>query len=242
MPAIFRFVLVLLVLTSCSKSGKETPIDLTELTIGHIHDGYEYGTFTAVHITRAYLDRIAAMDEEINAITYLHPEALSRAEELDQEFQRTGMLRPLHGIPIIVKDNINTVDLPTTAGSKALRDFIPDQDAPIIQKLKEAGAIILAKSNMAEWAFSPMGDTTGIYTASEKVWALPNLFTRVYTRLEVVWSPKPLRCRYIARYAGLTLRSIWYRVLGSRTCSNPYTQYQILCTGRLGVENGHLTK
>jgi Asp-tRNA(Asn)/Glu-tRNA(Gln) amidotransferase A subunit family amidase len=75
---------------------------------------------------------------------------------LDAEFRNTTVLRTLHGIPIIVKDNINTVGLPTTAGSFALEDFIPIENAFIIDKFVEAGAIVLAKSNMSEWAFSPM--------------------------------------------------------------------------------------
>ncbi|MDX1478873.1 MAG: amidase family protein, partial [Saprospiraceae bacterium] len=78
------------------------------------------------------------------------------AQALDKEYARTGVLRPLHGIPVIVKDNINTAGLPTTAGSLALKDYLPDGDAFIIQRLIEAGAIVLAKSNTAEWAFSPM--------------------------------------------------------------------------------------
>ncbi|MBE0676672.1 MAG: amidase, partial [Bacteroidales bacterium] len=95
-------------------------------------------------------------DTLLNSLTIINPEALSRARELDREFRKTGQLRRLHGIPIIVKDNINTKGLPTTAGSKALAGFIPEADAFIIGKLLDEGAIILAKSNMAEWAFSPM--------------------------------------------------------------------------------------
>jgi len=85
----------------------------------------------------------------------VNPRALETAEELDREFRKTGKLRPLHGIPVIVKDNYDTKDLPTTAGSLALKGSIPPDDAFQVRKLREAGAVILAKSNMAEWAFSP---------------------------------------------------------------------------------------
>ena len=73
---------------------------------------------------------------------------------MDEEYKNTGVLKPLHGIPLIVKDNINTKGLPTTGGALALQDFIPKEDAFIINKLVNAGAVIIAKSNMAEWAFS----------------------------------------------------------------------------------------
>lgn len=140
-------------------------IDLTELTIDEIHQAYVEGEYNAEMLTEAYLNRIAEFDGDINAITTINSEAISIARQLDNEYRKTGKMRPLHGIPIIVKDNINTQGLPTTAGALALRDFTPDEDAPIITKLVEAGAIIIAKSNMAEWAFSPMhteSSTNGI--------------------------------------------------------------------------------
>ncbi|NVK50139.1 MAG: amidase [Cyclobacteriaceae bacterium] len=140
----------------CQKAEEQTPIELEELTISEIHNAYKNGDFSAVQLTQAYLDRIASLDESINSITTINPGALTQAKELDREFEKSGKLRPLHGIPVIVKDNINTIGLPTTAGSLALKDFIPDENAPIISRLVKAGAIILAKSNMAEWAFSPM--------------------------------------------------------------------------------------
>lgn len=154
MNRILAFLMLALV-WACQKPQKG-PIPLEELTISQIHQAYQNGDFSAEELTQAYLDRIQAWDSLTNSISFIHPEALAQAKAMDEEFSKTGKLRPLHGIPMIVKDNINTIGLPTTAGSLALADFYPEADAFIIQKLKDAGAIILAKSNMAEWAFSPM--------------------------------------------------------------------------------------
>lgn len=154
MNRILAFLLLGLV-WACQKPERGT-IALEELTISQIHQAYQNGDFSAEELTQAYLDRIQAWDSLTNSISFIHPEALAQAKAMDEEFSKTGKLRPLHGIPLIVKDNINTLGLPTTAGALALADFYPETDAFIIQKLKDAGAIILAKSNMAEWAFSPM--------------------------------------------------------------------------------------
>jgi Asp-tRNA(Asn)/Glu-tRNA(Gln) amidotransferase A subunit family amidase len=104
-----------------------------------------------------YLKRIEEYDQPsgLNSIVIVNPNALKRADELDEEYRRTEKLRPLHGIPIIVKDNYDTHDLQTSGGSLALKGSIPPDDAFQVRRLREAGAIILAKSNMAEWAFSP---------------------------------------------------------------------------------------
>jgi amidase len=147
--------ILLISLLGCQTQKNES-IDLSELTIAEIHKAYQNGTFTSQQLVQAYLDRISTMDNDINAISMINPDALEIAKALDEEYQKTKVLRPLHGIPVIVKDNINTTGLPTTAGSLALKDFYPEEDAFLIKKLVAAGAIILAKSNMAEWAFSPM--------------------------------------------------------------------------------------
>jgi len=117
---------------------------------------YQEGRYNSQQLVSTYTARIEQYNSKVNAITIINPKALSIAKALDEEFNKTGILRPLHGIPIIVKDNFNTKDLPTTAGALALRDFIPDEDAFMVDKLVKAGVIIIAKSNMAEWAFSPM--------------------------------------------------------------------------------------
>lgn len=149
--------LLLAVLASCAIPSSDSPIDLSELTVADIHAAYAEGRYTAEDLVRAYLARIEALDQptDLNAIVLFNPSALDEARALDQEYRETGQLRLLHGIPMIVKDNYNTEGLQTTAGSAALRGFIPEADAYQVRKLKEAGAIILAKSNMAEWAFSP---------------------------------------------------------------------------------------
>ncbi len=148
--------LCLLLATACQSPKPASPFELSELTVTQIHAAYQKGEYSSENLVQAYLDRIYKLNDTINALTTINPEALAIARQLDEEFAKTGKLRPLHGIPIIVKDNINTKGLPTTTGALALADYIPVEDAFIIQKLVAAGAIILAKSNMAEWAFSPM--------------------------------------------------------------------------------------
>jgi len=130
---------------------------IEETTIASIHQAMQEGKITSRQLVQHYLKRIKKFDQstQLNAIVITNPRALERAEELDKEFQKTGILRPLHGIPIIVKDNYDTHDLQTTGGSIALKESLPPDDAYQIRKIREAGAIVLAKSNMAEWAFSP---------------------------------------------------------------------------------------
>lgn len=147
-------------------SNVATPINVEELTIAQIHTAYKKGTFTSQQLVAAYLERINQFDKQINSITTLNPQAMAIAKALDDEYKRTKVLRPLHGIPLIVKDNINTKGLATTAGALALKNFIPIEDAFIIDKLVKAGAIIIAKSNMAEWAFAPYHSISSTHGAT----------------------------------------------------------------------------
>ena len=134
------------------------PFEVVETTIDDIHRAFRAGSLTSEQLVNIYLDRIRTLDQptKLNSLILVNPEALATARALDAEFRKTGKLRPLHGIPVIVKDNFNTKGLQTTGGSVALRGFEPTEDAYQVRKLREAGAIILAKANMAEWAFTPM--------------------------------------------------------------------------------------
>jgi len=131
--------------------------EITEATIAEAHAAMRAGKLTCRQLVQGYLRRISALDQptRLNAIVLVNPNALAEADKLDQEFKRTGKMRPLHGIPVIVKDNYDTYDLQTTGGSLAMKGNVPPTDAFMVKKLREAGAIVLAKSNMAEWAFSP---------------------------------------------------------------------------------------
>ncbi len=137
-------------------NSKSDSFILEEATISEIHKAFENGTLTAEKLVNLYIERIQKYDQtsELNSIVLLNPNAIEIARSLDQEYRETGELRALHGIPIIVKDNYNTKGLQTTAGSAALKGFEPEKDAFQVKAIKEAGAIVLAKSNMAEWAFS----------------------------------------------------------------------------------------
>src|SRR4029453_3662645 len=117
----------------------------------------ESGQRTARSITELYLRRIDALDKrgpELRSIIETNPDALEIADRLDAERKSRGPRGPLHGIPVAIKDNIDTHDrMTTTAGSLALKGSIPPEDSFIAQKLREAGAVILAKANMSEWAY-----------------------------------------------------------------------------------------
>lgn len=138
-------------------AGNKTKFEVTETTIAETREAIRSGKMTCRQLVEAYIERIRKYDQStrLNAIIVINPEALADADELDREYARTHKLRPLHGIAVIVKDNYDTKGLQTTGGSLAMRGFVPVEDAFMVKRLREAGAIVLAKSNMAEWAFSP---------------------------------------------------------------------------------------
>jgi amidase len=166
--------LPLLTLPSCdpkeSTASKATPnsdvFDLEEATISSLQSMLSAGTHTSKSLVELYLQRIADIDRSgpaLNSVIELNPEALTIAERMDSE-RRNGKVRgPLHGIPILIKDNINTADkMMTTAGSLALEGNIAEKDAFIIAKLREAGGILLGKTNLSEWAnFRSTRSTSG---------------------------------------------------------------------------------
>ena len=130
-------------------------LELTAATIADINAAFDAGTLTSERLVDLYLARIAAYDKtgpKLNAVITLNPKARETARALDEERRRRGPRSPLHGIPVVLKDNIDTGDMPTTAGSYLLEGSIPPDDAFIVRKLREAGAIILAKVNMSEFA------------------------------------------------------------------------------------------
>ena len=129
---------------------------MAELTIPELQAGMQTGEMTARSITEMYLRRIAEIDQAgptLNAVIEVNPDALEIADALDAERRERGPRGPLHGIPILIKDNIDTADkMLTTAGSLALLGSIASHDATVARKLREAGAIILGKTNLSEWA------------------------------------------------------------------------------------------
>ncbi len=129
-------------------------VDITSMSITDLADALEKGYLTSELLVTLYLERIETYDNEFNAINTINENALEEARTLDEERENGHVRSLLHGIPIVVKTNIDVRNLPTTAGAKALSDNIPLEDALAIKKLKEAGAIILASTNMSEFAFS----------------------------------------------------------------------------------------
>ena len=157
-----------LLATAAPKTLPASPkeFELEELTITDLQTGMQSGRFTARSLVKKYLDRIDEIDKDgpkLNSVIEINPDAIAIAEALDRERKQKGARGPLHGIPILIKDNIDTADrMMTTAGSLALLGSRPAQDSYVARKLREAGAVILGKTNLSEWAnFRSSHSTSG---------------------------------------------------------------------------------
>jgi amidase len=180
LSSIKRTLIYGLALALTAQAVGAATLNLETASIADIQAAYRSGKLTAVKLTQAYLARIAAFDKNgpaINAVITLNPNALAEAKALDAERKASKVRGPLHGIPIVLKDNYDTFDLPTTAGSQMLEGSIPPKDAFVVKKLRDAGAIILAKVNLSEFAGS--GGSVSGATDPEvlKKGAVPNGFS-----------------------------------------------------------------
>lgn len=140
--------------TSIAKTPKDFKFE--EYTIAQVQEGYKKGDFTVREVVQSYLDRIEAMDDngpQLNAVIQVNPDALKIADQLDKELKEGKSRGAMHGIPVLLKDNVDTHDqMQTTAGSRVLQNSKPLKDSFITQKLRESGAVIIGKANLSEWA------------------------------------------------------------------------------------------
>ncbi len=151
-------VVLTLALVTLPSAQSSAPFVVEEATIAGIHAAMTAGQLTCHSLVGQYLRRIEAYDKNgpaINAIVVVNGEAEKLAAELDRRFAQGGFVGPLHCVPMIVKDNFETIGLQSANGSLALSGFISNRDAFQVRRIKDAGAVVLAKSNMAEWAFTP---------------------------------------------------------------------------------------
>jgi amidase len=152
-------------LAAAQLSAQPPSFRFEETTIAQIQSAFRDGSLTCRSLVERYLARIEAHDKKgaaLNAIVMTNPDALKTADVLDQRFRQSGPVGPMHCVPVLVKDNYETVDMPTTAGSLSLKGMMTGADAFIVKRLRDAGAVMIAKSNMAEFAFSPVETVNSI--------------------------------------------------------------------------------
>jgi amidase len=157
-------VLATCIATLSAPLSAEERFEITETTIAETQQAIREHRVSCHQIVDGYLGRIRAYDQSthLNSLVVLNPDALAEADKFDAEFKLSQTIRGLQCIAVIVKDNYDTKDLQTTGGSLAMKGFVPSTDAFMVRRLRDAGAIILAKSNMAEWAFSPYETVSSI--------------------------------------------------------------------------------
>ncbi len=152
-----RLLLIITLCASCAPTPQQrvttdAGFDVIELTIEQARQAIKTGAIICEQLTKKYLERIEAFDQpaQVNSIIYINSNAIQRSRQLDQKFTETGRMQKLHCIPVILKDNFDTADMPTAAGSIALKGSYPPDDAFMVKRLREEDAIIIAKSNMGE--------------------------------------------------------------------------------------------
>ncbi len=180
--AMFIALLLVLILGLCASCAPtpqqgvsiESNFDVIELTIEQAQRAIKTHAITCEQLTERYLKRIEAYDQpaQVNSIIYINPNAIQRSRQLDRKYAETGRMQRLHCISVILKDNFDTADMPTEAGSIALKGSYPPDDAFLVKRMREADAIIIAKSNMGEWAFSPYETISSTHGQTRNVYDL----------------------------------------------------------------------
>src|SRR5688572_28685221 len=170
-PAMIRSlpssVLIAACAAACTNSAprNDAPFSVVEATIPDMQKAMREGRTSSRQMVEQYLQRIALYEEKLNAVMAVNPKALEEADRLDQEHKAGKVRGPLHGIPIALKDNIHTIDIPTTGGAIAFEGLIPPYEATLTKNLREAGAIILAKTVLTELANFIAAGMPGNYSA-----------------------------------------------------------------------------
>lgn len=147
-------------------------LDVVELTVAELHDALLSGQTTCRLVVEAHLERIEVYEDTLNALTVVNGGAYARADSLDARIRGGDDLGPLFCVPMLVKDNFDTQDLVTTGGSAALASSVPPDDAFMVERIRAADAIVLAKTNMAEWAFSPRQTVSSSFDTTRNAYAL----------------------------------------------------------------------
>ncbi len=164
-PASLALATTLLVLATASLEAQNTariagtgPVDVVEMTAEELQQGYAEGRYGVEEVTRAFLDRIARWERRYNAFISMNPDALAEARALDVELAGSGPRGPLHGVPVVLKDNLDMAGLVTTAGFEGFQaaaggvDMVPDDDAAVVERLRGAGVVVLGKTNLPDFA------------------------------------------------------------------------------------------
>jgi amidase len=170
----YGVALLICMLVGCAGGDGPPPFSFVEATIADVHAALERGDMTCERIVEGYLRRIEAYDQStgLNAVIFTNPNALDRARAIDARRAAGAALGELYCVPVLLKDNFDTADMPTSGGSIALKDSVPPDDAFMVRRLREADAIIIAKTNMAEWAFSPRMTVSSSYGTTANAYAL----------------------------------------------------------------------
>ena len=145
-----RIIVAFLLLMSCDAARAE--FNVVEASIADMQQAMASGRVTSRELVQQYLMRIALYDKKLNAVITVNPNVLREAEERDRERTQGRLIGPLHGIPIAIKDNIHTTNMPTTGGTLAFEGFVPPYEATLVKSLRGAGAVIIAKTSMTELA------------------------------------------------------------------------------------------